>query len=95
MERNAMSGPDELEMSAAVKLADCVPLAIAVEALKRKAEGVQTRLEDENQSLMSFSAAFLIGMSPTDLYKNSNGDDLCWGCNDCICGYVSREIISF
>lgn len=39
MECNAMSGPDELEMSAAVKLAACVPLAIATDALKRRAVG--------------------------------------------------------
>lgn len=39
MECNSMSGPDELEMSAAVKLVTCVPLTIATEALKRRAVG--------------------------------------------------------
>lgn len=34
-----MSRPDELEMSTAVKLAACMPLATAMEALKSKASG--------------------------------------------------------
>lgn len=41
MECNSVQcrGPDELEMSAAVKLAACVPLTIAKEALKMRAVG--------------------------------------------------------
>lgn len=44
-----MSGPDELEMSAAVKLAACVPLATATEALAAAMEALKKRVVGSKQ----------------------------------------------
>lgn len=75
-----MSGPDELEMSAAVKLAACVPLTIAKEALKMRA-AVQTRLEDETHPSHVCGSFFNLDVF-NKFSKNSREDDLHQG--DCI-----------
>lgn len=60
MECSAMSGPDELEMCAAVKLPASVPLAAAMEALKSKVVGSK---QDKTISYM-FVATLLIRTYP-------------------------------
>lgn len=51
MQSNAMWGPDELEMSAAVKLAACVPFAKAVEVLRVREVGSK---QDQGMKTISY-----------------------------------------